>query len=77
MPAHHDNKPHDRDDARHPEKKGPGKGPKEKEIAAALTAATITLAGASTTFESLDAAGDAVAGIYAKMFDLVAGPARK
>jgi hypothetical protein len=61
----------------HDDKKGPGRGPKEKEIAATLTAAAVALAGPSTVYADLDAAGDAVAEIYAKMFDLVAaGPSR-
>ncbi len=74
MPSHHDDK-HDVHDGHKHAKKGPGKGPKEKEIAATLTAAAVSLAGTGVTYTSLDAAGDAVAQIYARMFDLVAaGP---
>jgi hypothetical protein len=71
MPTHHHSETHVHDDHR-AHKKRTGKGPKEKEIAATLTAATVALAGGSVTFPSLDAAGDAVAEIYARMFDLVA-----
>jgi hypothetical protein len=71
MPSHHDQKQHVHDAGRQ-EKNGPGKGPKEMEIAATLTAATVALAGSSITYPTLDAAGDAVAQIYARMFDLVA-----
>jgi hypothetical protein len=71
MPSHHERKHHVHE---HPEpaKKGPGKGPKEKEIAATLTAATVALAGTGVTYASLEAAGDAVANLYERMFALVA-----
>jgi hypothetical protein len=74
MPSHHIPKNGGHEDHRH-DKKGPGKGPKEKEIAATLTAATVALAGPAQTYPSLDAAGDAVAQIYARMFDLVSAGA--
>jgi hypothetical protein len=73
MPTHHHD--HHLHDDHRAHKKHPGKRPREKEIAATLTAATVALAGGAVTFASLDAAGDAVAEIYARMFDLVAaGP---
>ena len=50
-------------------------GPKEKEIAAALTSATVALA-ANGSYATLDAAGDAVAMVYRRMFDVVVSGAR-
>ncbi len=70
MPGHHDERHPGRDDHR-PDKKGPGKGPKEKEIAAALTAATVALAANVGEYANLEAAGDAVARVYTRMTDLV------
>ncbi len=41
------------------------------EIAAALTAAAVTLAGSATAYPSLEAAGDAAASVSARMLELV------
>ena len=61
-------KHHDREK---PAKKA-GPGPKEAEIAAALTAAAVTLAGSSAAFADVNAAADAVATVYTRMLALVA-----
>jgi hypothetical protein len=49
----------------------PPKGPKEREIAAALTAAAVQAAGSQSDFASLDEAATAVARVYEQMFALV------
>jgi hypothetical protein len=78
MSSHHDPKHDVQQIGRGPGKNEPGKGPKEKEIAATLTAAAVSLARPNVTFTSLEAAGDAVARMYVRMIDLVrARPSRE